>query len=331
MRYIGSKSGTLNVLTELIGEIMPSGTFCDPFGGIAVVGQRFKKAGYAVRSGDILNCAHAFQVAKLVYDAMPDFDGLKSSLGLTSGADIEAYFNSLPPRKGWVYREFSCKRQFFTAENAAAIDGIRIAITAHLQRREISTAEKWYLRACLIDAADRVANTAGTYYAHLKDWTRKARQPFTFKLLPPVEGAQECTAELVDATVLAAREYYDVLYLDPPYNERDYAGYYHLPETIATGRAPRATGRSGVPSVRPRTSAFTRPASAGPALERLLSSASYGLLALHYSDEGLIRPRQIHEILSGRGDIRRLKISAPGYSTAGRPRKIRHVLYLVKT
>jgi adenine-specific DNA-methyltransferase len=330
MRYFGSKAGTLDDVYGLIADLIPSGTFCDPFGGIAVVGERFKRAGYVVHSGDLLRCAHSFQVAKLVYDDLPEFASLTTDLDWMSRRHIEGYFGSLPPRYGWVYREFALKRQYFTTQNAAAIDSVRLSIDKLARAKLISANEQSYLRACLIESADRVANTAGTYYAYLKDWTRKALKPFSFKLIQPATGGSRCTAELVDAAVLSSRRHYDVLYLDPPYNERDYERYYHFPETLARGSSPRATGKSGVPAIVRTYSRFTRPLFAAQALGELLDGCSYQLLALHYSDDGLIAPGEIQELLKRRGRVQRHEILAPGYSTAGRARRTRHVLYLVQ-
>jgi len=329
MRYFGSKASTANLLAEIIGEAVPGGSLCDPFGGIAIVSQRFKQAGYAVTSGDILHCAHAFQVAKLEFNGLPRFEALKSALRLQSVHEVSAYLDDLSPRYGWIYHEFSRKRQFFTAANGAAIDSVRMRIDEWRQANLLTRSEDVYLTACLIDSMDRVANTAGTYYAFLKTWTRKAINPFKFRMIEPISGQAECVSYLIDAEQLAARKTYDILYLDPPYNERNYAGYYHLPETIATARAPRPKGRSGVAAAPKPFSAFTRPSLAPRALEKLLERATFRFLALHYSDEGLISPDTIHHLLGSRGSVKRIEITAPGYSTTSEPRRIRHVVYLV--
>src|SRR5690606_8395661 len=113
-------------------------------------------------------------------------------------------------------------------------DEIRETIEAW--RRDGCIDDDFYhlLIAALIEAADRVANTTGVYAAFVKTWQANALR--RLELRPPtlVPGAGS-TARRADALdVVAALEPFELLYLDPPYNARQYAGYYHVPELIAT-------------------------------------------------------------------------------------------------
>ena len=138
----------------------------------------------------------------------------------------------------------------------------------------LTSGEKAFLVASLVDSMDRVENTAGTYYAYLKGLSRKARRPFRFHLVSPVKGGSSCSAHLMPAEELVAMKEWDVLYLDPPYNERSYSGYYHLPESMSRLETPQCTGLSGSPTGIPRPrSDFNRPAAAGHALESVLGEA----------------------------------------------------------
>jgi adenine-specific DNA-methyltransferase len=186
------------------------------------------------------------------------------------------------------------------------------------------------LIASLIDSMDRVANTAGTYYAYLKKWYRKALADFEFRLIPPTPGPCRCTALLADASDVVRRQQFDILYLDPPYNDRDYASYYHLPESIARSESPPVTGWGGLPmSVRPK-SQFTCRRTALGALAGLLDVARCRLLMFHYSEEGLIRREDLIHLLRTMGRVRCYRVDALGYSTrpfAARQRS--HLLYTV--
>jgi adenine-specific DNA-methyltransferase len=86
---------------------------------------------------------------------------------------------------------------------------------------------------------DSVANTAGTYYAYIKTMSRKATKPFIFHLIAPTQGNLFCNSLLCDANLLVKELSSDILYLDPPYNERNYQRYYHLPENIARRCIPK--------------------------------------------------------------------------------------------
>ena len=66
----------------------------------------------------------------------------------------------------------------------------------------------------------------------------------------PVKGAQPARAHLMDATEAAKSiGEVDLLYIDPPYNSRQYVAYYHIPEILARGwtdSAPAIRGKVGL-------------------------------------------------------------------------------------
>lgn len=329
MRYLGSKASTLSALQSLVAEnVDKPGTFCDPFGGVAVVGAHFRKLGWTVYSCDLLHCAHHFQVARIMLDEPPITDDITRETGARTPQEFVEYLESLEPVSSWVHREFALRRGFFTVENAMRIDAARIELERLRSTDVMRGATAAYYSACLVDAVDYVANTAGTYYAYLKGWNRKALRKFTLRLIEPASGPVGWTG-LADANWLVRQRHWDVLYLDPPHNDRDYAAYYHLPETLATGRQPSPRGRSGVDAApRPR-SAFASPRTAADAIENLLSVAQFKILLLHYTDTGLISPDQLRRELGRYGQINEYVISAVGYGTKG-SRIVNHRLYLVQ-
>lgn len=327
MRYFGSKASTLDVLASSIGPPATAhrSTFCDPFAGLGVVGSRFKELGYSVTSGDVLTFAHHFQTARLVLSQQPEFRSLESR---TQGVDPLSFLNAATPVRSWVYREFSVKRHFFTPRNGAKIDAVRRILDRWRREGALSPVQEAYLYAALVDSADRVANTAGTYYAHLKGWTRRALNDFVIRPLVPAPGPP-AKAILADALDVARIAKWDVLYLDPPYNDRDHSRYYHFPETLATGRPPYASGASGVPrSKLARKSRFCTRSSAD-ALQELLRTSSFRRLVVHYSDAGLISQEQLRQILSDYGRVSEEQITASGYRTTAGSRSVMHRLYTV--
>jgi adenine-specific DNA-methyltransferase len=191
----------------------------------------------------------------------------------------------------------------------------------------ISHHEVAFLLASLINSADLVANTAGTYYAYLKKFHRKAAKDFRFDLLIPAHGP-EGHSFFGDAIDLVRQREYDVLYLDPPYNDRCYAGYYHLPETLALGRWRNVHGKSGVPKSSPHSD-FNSPIRAADTLRELLESARFKLLVFHYSDGGIIAPQVVRNILRKYGRYRSFKLQATGYTTNSINREITHRVYVI--
>lgn len=330
MRYFGSKATTVERVYELIAERVPSGTFCDAFGGLGFVGSHFKSKGYQVWTGDILTFAHYFQLARIQLDRTVSFRRLRSNMHLDAVEDVVDILNTLKPRNGWLVEEYAKKRRFFTLDNAMRAQSCRLQIDAWSRNKWLSSHERAVLLASLINSMDRVANTAGTYYAYLKAWHRKALLPFRFELIRPIKGNPGCSSILVDAKDLVASRKFDVLYLDPPYNERSYSTYYHLPESIAKGARPGTHGKSGMPNQLMAVSEFNRPAKAMKALEELIKAAKFRLLAFHYSDDGHISRAQLKSLFSQYGNVEEFTVRSKGYTTLREPRTIKHRLYLVK-
>jgi len=329
MRYFGSKASTVERIYDLVAERVPSGTFCDPFGGIGIVGSYFKKKGYSVWCGDILTFAHYFQIARVERDRPLSFKRLRQALNLNSPTEVVDILKRELPKNSRFVKEYSEKRRFFKKENAGRIEACRLRIAQWSQSQWLTHSEHAVLLASLINSMDKVANTAGTYYAYLKSWYRKALRPFRFELLPYTHGNTACHSLLCEAKYTVSLRPFDVLYLDPPYNERCYAKYYHLPETIALGEIPKTHGKSGMPDTVKTTSNFNKPGKARRELEELLENTRFRLLAFHYSDNGLITPIEVRQILASYGKAEEYILDSNGYTTARSPRTVQHRLYLV--
>lgn len=327
MRYIGSKSWCLNRLHALVARELPSASsLCDPFAGTCTVPAHFKRAGFSVVTGDILRLSHMLQVAYIHLNEPPRFTKLSRAYpSLRRSASpvdsIMENLNCLTPRTGWITHNFSLagrdRRKFFTVSNARRIDAVRCRIRDWKRQGFLSATEHKYLVAALLEAVDRVANTAGTYYAFLRTFYRKANAPFQMRPVRPVDSTKSHTTYCGDASSLISRVSTDVLYLDPPYNERDYAAYYHLPEMLARDITPSVHGRSAranAPTA-PR-SPFSSRSTAATGLRRVVHSANAHLLILHYSPHGLVSHEEIMECLSERGSTRWMTWRCRRYSTA---------------
>lgn len=330
MRYLGSKNSTARALLGIVSDRIPSGSFCDPFGGIGVVGAMFKRHGYDVFACDILRNAYNFQVARIELTHPPNFSRLRQFLNLHGPLEVVQRLNSAKQYAGWFEREYAIKRRFFTRDNARKIGGCRRLIYQWDRDELLTPPERAILLASLVSSMDKNANTAGTYYAYLKTWYRKALRPFRFELLKPTRGSRNCGVENCAAEDFVADRAFDVLYLDPPYNKRNYAGYYHLPETIARQATPKVSGVAGVPQCDPlQLSDFNRPSAARDALARLLSKACFRLLLFHYADDGLIPRHEIRRLLRPLGTLSEHVLGARGYSTGDDARTIYQRVYVV--
>jgi adenine-specific DNA-methyltransferase len=330
MRYIGSKGSMIGSIYDLISHYIPTGSFCDPFAGIGTVGSYFRLKGYNVWSGDILNFAYFFQIARLKHSQPLSFNKIKNRLGLDNDFELENYLNSLKSKSGWFVNEYSEKRNFFLKKNAQKIQACKREIFEWNKKGWLSYDEHAVLLASLINCMDKVANTAGTYYAYLKKLYRKACNDFNFELIKLVPSIYEGHCFHEPAKLLVKRGHFNILYLDPPFNNRSYAHYYHLPETIALEKTPKVFGLSGIPKNILNVSEFNRRNDAKNALIDILNNANFDLLVFHYTDNGIITPEEISDIVSSIGKTRDFLLESKGYTTEKKSRNIKHHLYLVQ-
>jgi adenine-specific DNA-methyltransferase len=328
MRYIGSKTSTLPWLERFIARMAPdASSLCDPFAGTCTVARHFKRRGFQVFTGDVLSLSFAIQVASVRLNRWPEFRGVSALRAIrrrvepNAVARVFGYLNALPPREGYVSGNFSesAGRAFFTDANAGRIDAVRTIISQWEQQQLLSAPEREFLLATLAIAADKVANTAGTYYAHLKGRSRKAKKEMV--LLPPeiINNGMANRCRIADARDLVAATKADILYLDPPYNERDYGGYYHLPETIVRGDTPCAAGSSGAPASRPHLrSDFCKPQRATDALAQVVKTAQSRYILVHYAKHGLVPHGAIINMLAQRGSVTYRDLPVRAYSARER-------------
>jgi adenine-specific DNA-methyltransferase len=331
MRYFGSKSSTVEAVVDLALDGMRIRSAADAFGGLGTIGAALRRRNVHVTTCDILSMPHAFQHARVVCSSVPRYLSVRRNLGLDSR---EAMLNHLLQRRNprsWIVTEFAKERMFFTMDNAVRIAGAWDEICRWNKSGWLSTSERAHLVASLIDAVDACANTAGTYYAHLKRWDRKALRPFSLSLLPVSPGLPRGQALRGDALDTLREREFDLLYLDPPYNDRDYARYYHLPESLAKLRRPRTNPDSlaGLPKTIGVESAQFRRATKLDYLQSLLTHVGWKRVVVQYCDDAFIPLPDLRDCLSEQGIMREYEINALGYTTTSRKRRSRHHVFIV--
>lgn len=93
----------------------------------------------------------------------------------------------------------------------------------------------------------------------------------------------------------------DVLYLDPPYNHRQYCSNYHLLETIARYDNPVLHGVTGLRDCTQEKSVFCSRKQVESALDSLISQAEFQYIVLSYNADGLLSPEQIQKMMEQYG------------------------------
>ena len=100
-------------------------------------------------------------------------------------------------------------------------------------RKLINENEYFYLLSSLIESIPFVSNIAGTYGAYLKHWDKRALKKLELVKLDVVENHKKNKCFNVDANELIHKISGDILYIDPPYNSRQYVPNYHILQTVA--------------------------------------------------------------------------------------------------
>ena len=219
----------------------------------------------------------------------------------------------LSSQQSFITREFSSPedssgdgRMYFTEQNAQHIDAIRLCLQDWLATRQLTEDEFYVLLAALLEAADRVANTTGVYAAFVKTWQSNARRSLllTLPAVVPSETLQ-CRAFQGDInTLVSDLGSYDLLYLDPPYNTRQYSSYYHVPEIIAEGwhdGTPPLRGKTGLIPDDHKKSMWSTRRGCVSALETLLERAEARHVLMSYNNEGIIPEAEIERIFKAVG------------------------------
>ncbi len=313
MKYIGNKSNLLGFIEESLrsADVPLRGHFTDLFSGTTSVAEHFKKLGFSVTSNDFMTYSYVMQKAFVESNKQPSFDKVIKSLNLSvTSSPVQTvldHLNNIEPREGYAFHNYgaegSQKRMYFTKENACLIDAIRDAIQDWRDRDLVDESEFYYLLAVLIDAADHVANMSGTYGAFLKIWRSVALKKINLKNRIVFNNSCLNFANQENAEDLITRVSGDILYLDPPYNSRQYAPNFHVLESIAVWDKQELSGITGLRNYDKQKSDFSSKTKATQALSKVVSSANFRYIALSYNNEGIIPHGDLLEILRAKGEV----------------------------
>ena len=349
MRYYGCKEKLLDFLSEGVAKtgINSGAIFCDLFSGTTTVARYFKKKGYTVYANDFLEFSYALARAYIKNNSNPGFSGLKRIVVGLNGSKYNInlvidYLNRLSPIKGFIYSNYcpsgtkhlDSPRQYFSDNNAGKIDTIRTEIQEWKDKSLITSDEFYVLLASLIEAVPYVANISGNYAAYLKHWDPRALKTITLQVPEIPESIRKNKAYKSDANELIKNISCDILYLDPPYNERQYAPNYHILETITKWDKPNINGVTGMRPYGEQKSAFCQKNIVTTAFNAIVNDAKTKFILLSYNDEGIMSEQQIVNILSQRGKVEIFRKAYRRYRSINQdntdPRTVYEKLYFAK-
>ena len=320
MKYIGNKQRLLDFIDSVVQkEKLPQkGIFIDIFTGTTSVAQHYKKKGYRIIANDLMTYSYVFQQAYIKNNRFPKFKNLLQSKYFNINSNpldkygplkiVIDYLNKLPGKKGFIFQNYApagkFKRQFFSNENAIRIDATREQLDKWKKDRLVNKSEFYILLASFIDAADFVANISGTYGAYLKIWRSMALKPFTMLAPNLIESNLEHQIYQEDSNKIIRDLKGDILYIDPPYNTRQYAANFHILETLARWDNPQVYGKTGLRFYEEQKSAYSQRTKCEDAFADLINKARADYILMSYNNEGIIPHKFILDTLERKGEVK---------------------------
>ena len=228
-RQLGNKYSLTNFIKKIVEENCKNiNTVADVFSGTGSVSDIFKDR--ELITNDLLYCNY---ISNYAWFFSEDYSEEKVINTVYEYNKIETSENN------YVRENFA--DTFFSADDCSKIGYIREDIEKKYKNKEINYKEYSILITTLLYAMDRIANTVGHYDAYRKK-VEFDKELYLGIMLPDKKLSENNKCFNEDATNLVKKIKCDLLYLDPPYNSRQYSDAYHLLENIAKWQKPEVFG-----------------------------------------------------------------------------------------
>ncbi len=290
MEYIGSKKRLWKFIEKTIYPyIKDIDSVCDLFSGTGVVAYNFKiKLEKKIIANDIQFYSYV-QLKAILNNG--------KNLKYLNYGGLEKFINklnSLKVKEGYFYKNYcpsdlnEFNRMFFTIDNAKKIDAIRIYIEKIYKNNKINETEYFYALFLLLNSVDKCSNTAVVFEAYLKKFKNSAIKPIEIKTYENIKfNSIKYKVYNQDALKLIKEIKGDLLYLDPPYNSRQYSRNYHILETLVKYDNPKIKGKAGV-RIDSFISGLSQKRTALLNMEEIIKEAKFKYILISYSNEGII-------------------------------------------
>jgi adenine-specific DNA-methyltransferase len=300
IKYIGSKRLLVDPIAGLIDLLPRTRSVLELFSGTARVGRALKQRGYQVTAND--HTSYAFKLAQCYVQA-------DRARWHAEAARLLSELARLPGKPGYFTETFCMKSRYFQPKNGARIDAIRDAIAGMALHPELEA----IALVALMEAADRVDSTVGLQMAYLKNWAPRARNDLELRVPELTLGSGRALQR--DALELAQQgESYDVVYLDPPYNQHKYMNNYHVWETLVRWDEPEHYGIACKRiDCRSYESDFNSKRRIEQALRAVVTSLRARYLIVSFNNEGYLTEQELRDVLSARGEVQVVSLDYKRY------------------
>lgn len=291
MDYIGSKEKLndwifskilINFSTKQIENLV----FVDACSGSGAVSRYAANLGLKVISNDLLKFSQCVVIGST---SLP-----KNKIKIVD-KHIEI-MNNLSGKSGFFYKNYSANsgRLYFSNNNAKKIDACRSYIEEIKEEEIIKT----YLLYCLLEAMNRVSNTVGVQAAFLKHLKQRSSNDLEIRQEKTLHSKNVIAFNENIISLLSSESYRskieeDILYIDPPYNGRQYAPNYHLYETLVKYDNPEISGKTGLRDWKDNKSEFCSKKTCLNFLFNVINKTTAKRIYVSYSSDGIVSREEI--------------------------------------
>ena len=309
-RYLGNKYKLLPFITKVVNEECSDiNSVADIFAGTGAVSSAFTDK--VLITNDLMYsnyiCNYAWFGAE-EYDPQTIIDCV---IRYNSLCDLE---------DNYMTDNFS--DTYFSRDDCAKIGYIREDIECLYENGSINTRERAILITSLLYAMDKIANTCGHYDAYRKS----VEFDKSLELYVPMANRQndpnnQCFN--MDSNELVKNIEADLVYIDPPYNSRQYCDAYHLLENVARWEKPEVFGVARKMDRSTMKSKYCTQ-SATEAFEQLIGDIKAKYILLSYNNmaekgndrsNAKISDQDIMRILEKKGEVKVFSESYKAFTT----------------
>ena len=265
--YIGNKRRLLPLILAAINQLKKNiykgrskkWTFLDLFSGTGSVSRLAKSLDFEVHCNDWEY--YSFIINKSFIENKIEIKN--SFLKLGGCKRVIDFLNSLSQydkRNAYISKYYCPKddsdpdieneRMFYSRKNGILIDNIRFQIEQWYRQKKLSPAECELLLSLLLIQASKRSNTSGVFKGFHKGFGGRKGDALS-RILAPVKleiptlllnkklhKVYQADANDLVKTISKQGQKFDIVYLDPPYNQHQYGANYHLLNTIAKNDKP---------------------------------------------------------------------------------------------
>lgn len=325
-RYIGSKTSLLSNIDKAISKHLKNNNFilADIFGGTGIVAEYFYEKGNKVIVNDIL---YSNYVSYMTWMSKGDYNKEKV-IKL-----IEKYSNLNPDNLEENYFSETFGNKYFHNNDAKIIGYIRENL--EINKKKLTEREYYIILSSLIYETDKIANTCG----HFESFLNQIPIEKGIKLrMPEIFNSERNENEIycMDANELVKKIKADVVYIDPPYNARQYVNFYHVLENLARWEKPTELEGNSMKFKRNHLKSDYSKSKAPIVFKKLIDTLDTKLIVVSYNNtynaksgasNNKISEKQLLDILKSRGKVTRHEIKYKAFN-AGKTCFDNHKEYL---